>query len=91
VNVATFSLIGRTSSVTYQVVGHAKTILLLILGYVFFPSPWESKAQRLRAILGIVVALIGVFLYSRVRLDIQKEQQRLEEDRQPFLINEDKK
>jgi solute carrier family 35 protein E3 len=91
VNVATFSLIGRTSSVTYQVVGHAKTILLLILGYVFFPSPWESKQQMLRAVLGIVVALIGVFMYSRVRLDIQKEQQRLEEDRQPFLINEDKK
>lgn len=70
VNVATFGLIGKTSSVTYQVVGHAKTILLLVFGYIFFPSPWESTYQMIKAIGGIIIALFGVFMYSKVRLDL---------------------
>ncbi|OHT13512.1 phosphate translocator protein [Tritrichomonas foetus] len=73
VNVATFGLIGKTSSVTYQVVGHAKTVLLLIFGYIFFPSQWESTFQMIRAMAGIVIALIGVFMYTKVRLDIAKK------------------
>lgn len=72
VNVATFGLIGKTSSVTYQVVGHAKTVLLLILGYIFFPSKWESKFQMIRAMAGIAIALFGVFFYTKVKLDLAK-------------------
>ena len=72
VNVSTFGLIGKTSSITYQVVGHAKTILLLVFGYTFFPSQWESKSQMIRALSGIVIALIGVFMYTKIRLDLQK-------------------
>jgi len=73
VNIATFGLIGKTSSVTYQVVGHFKTVLLLVLGYVFFPSKWESKSQMIRAISGIIVALIGVFSYSKVKMNASKK------------------
>jgi solute carrier family 35 protein E3 len=73
VNVSTFQLIGKTSGVTYQVVGHAKTVLLLVFGYIFFPSPWESTAQMVRAIVGIAVALLGVFAYTKVKLDLQKK------------------
>ena len=85
VNVATFGLIGKTSSITYQVVGHAKTVLLLVFGYIMFPSQWESTAQMVRAVVGIVVALIGVFWYSKVRLDLQKQPR--EPEREPFLQN----
>ena len=83
VNVATFGLIGKTSSITYQVVGHAKTVLLLIFGYIMFPSQWESTFQMVRAVTGIVVALIGVFWYSKVRLDLQKQPR--PEEQTPFL------
>ena len=34
VNLSTFNLIGTTSSITYQVVGHFKTILLLVLSLI---------------------------------------------------------
>ena len=37
VNVCSFGLIGRTSAVTYQVVGHVKTILIFIFGLIMFP------------------------------------------------------
>lgn len=73
VNMATFGLIGKTSSVTYQVVGHVKTILLLIFGYIFFPSPWESTSQMLRAVSGIIIALIGVFMYTKIRLNLANQ------------------
>ncbi|OHT11308.1 phosphate translocator protein [Tritrichomonas foetus] len=73
VNVATFGLIGKTSSVTYQVVGHLKTVLLLIFGYILFPSKWESTSQMIRAMVGICTALAGVFMYTKARLDIQKK------------------
>ena len=72
VNIATFGLIGKTSSVTYQVVGHFKTVLLLIFGYIFFPSRFENQAQKIKAISGIIIALFGVFYYTKVKLDSSK-------------------
>lgn len=69
VNVSTFQLIGRTSSITYQVVGHFKTILLLVFGFIFFPTPWESTFSMIRAYAGVVIALVGVFWYSAVKDD----------------------
>lgn len=73
VNLSTFGLIGKTSSITYQVVGHIKTILLLILGYIFFPSKWESTSQMIRAIVGICIAFVGVFLYTKTRISLQRK------------------
>ena len=75
VNMSTFGLIGKTSSITYQVVGHAKTVLLLIFGYIFFPSKWENTFQMIRALSGIIIALIGVFMYTKVKIDINKRNQ----------------
>lgn len=83
VNIATFGLIGKTSSVTYQVVGHVKTILLLVFGYIFFPSQWESRQQMIKAILGIIIALIGVFLYTKIKIDLGKAPKR--EDTAPLI------
>lgn len=36
VNIITYFLIGKTSAVTYQVIGHFKTIMTLIGGYYLF-------------------------------------------------------
>ena len=36
VNISNFLVLGKTSPLTYQVLGHLKTILILILGFAFF-------------------------------------------------------
>ncbi|PON66164.1 Sugar phosphate transporter domain containing protein [Trema orientale] len=59
VNFSTFLVIGKTSPVTYQVLGHLKTCLVLTFGYVLLRDPFSW-----RNILGIFVAVIGMVLYS---------------------------
>ena len=48
VNLCSFGLIGNTSAVTFQVVGHAKTCLVLAGGYIFFPSHIGRRRERWR-------------------------------------------
>eukprot|EP00268_Persea_americana_P047909 TRINITY_DN5020_c0_g1_i7.p1 TRINITY_DN5020_c0_g1~~TRINITY_DN5020_c0_g1_i7.p1 ORF type:complete len:278 (-),score=26.29 TRINITY_DN5020_c0_g1_i7:314-1147(-) len=59
VNFSTFLVIGKTSPVTYQVLGHLKTCLVLAFGYVLLHDPfsWQN-------IFGILIALVGMIVYS---------------------------
>ena len=59
VNFSTFLVIGKTSPVTYQVLGHLKTCLVLTFGYVLLHDPFSW-----RNILGILIAVVGMVLYS---------------------------
>lgn len=59
VNFSTFLVIGKTSPVTYQVLGHLKTCLVLAFGYVLLRDPFSW-----RNILGILIAVLGMVLYS---------------------------
>ena len=59
VNFSTFLVIGKTSPVTYQVLGHLKTCLVLAFGYILLRDPFSW-----RNILGILIAMIGMILYS---------------------------
>ncbi|KAF4369126.1 hypothetical protein G4B88_020904 [Cannabis sativa] len=59
VNFSTFLVIGKTSPVTYQVLGHLKTCLVLGFGYTLLHDPFTH-----RNILGILVAIFGMGLYS---------------------------
>ncbi|CAL9111483.1 unnamed protein product [Musa textilis] len=59
VNFSTFLVIGKTSPVTYQVLGHLKTCLVLTFGYVLLHDPFSW-----RNIFGILVAIVGMVLYS---------------------------
>lgn len=59
VNFSTFLVIGKTSPVTYQVLGHLKTCLVLAFGYCLLHDPFSW-----RNILGILVAVVGMILYS---------------------------
>ena len=36
VNISNYMVLGKTSPLTYQVLGHMKTILILVLGVVIF-------------------------------------------------------
>ena len=59
VNVTNYLVISKTSPVTYQVVGHLKTCLILVLGFIVFEYPvvWRN-------IIGISVAVAGMIWYT---------------------------
>lgn len=62
VNLSTFLVIGQTSPVTYNVLGHFKLTVILTLGFVFFGSPLDPKV-----ITGAILTLTGVFWYTHLR------------------------
>ena len=66
VNFCSFGLIGRTSPITFQVVGHAKTCLVLAGGYLFFPMTGTMQ-QLYNNIMGVSVAMVGVVLYGHIK------------------------
>ena len=67
VNLCSFGLIGRTSPITFQVVGHAKTCLVLVGGYLLFPSKLADTQALYNNILGVSVAMVGVILYGHLK------------------------
>lgn len=66
VNVCSFTLIGSSSPVTYQVIGHLKTVLVLFGGMTLFP--FQGSPERFfNNLVGIVVAMAGVILYGHLK------------------------
>lgn len=65
VNVSTFLIIGRTSAITYNVVGHCKLSLVLFFGFLAFGN--ESGMTWFN-FGGVFVALGGIVAYSYVML-----------------------
>ncbi|KAJ3232109.1 hypothetical protein HDU81_003305 [Chytriomyces hyalinus] len=59
-NLFGFAVIKETSAITYQVVGHFKTVLTLGIGALLFGTEGLVGAKG----VGLVVALIGMVLYS---------------------------
>jgi solute carrier family 35 protein E3 len=69
VNVCAFGLIGKTSAVTYQVVGHCKTILIFVFGLIMFPAKeGETREQFLKKIAGLMISMSGVIFYTYLEL-----------------------
>lgn len=64
VTLSTFLFIGATSSLTYNVVGHLKTILIVSAGMLFF-----GEDMGLKKGLGLAVALSGIVWYSHIKLE----------------------
>ncbi|KAK8325599.1 hypothetical protein V6Z12_A11G062000 [Gossypium hirsutum] len=59
-NLSQFICIGRFTAVSFQVLGHMKTILVLILGFLFF----GKEGLNLHVILGMVIAVAGMIWYG---------------------------
>jgi solute carrier family 35 protein E3 len=55
VSLSTFLVIGCTSSLTYNVVGHLKTVIILTGGCLFF-----GDEMPLKKLLGVCVAMSGI-------------------------------
>ncbi|KAK8636640.1 hypothetical protein V6N13_124382 [Hibiscus sabdariffa] len=58
-NISQYLCIGRFSAVSFQVLGHMKTVCVLILGWLLFDSEMRPKN-----ILGMAIAVIGMIIYS---------------------------
>ncbi|KAJ8768695.1 hypothetical protein K2173_023599 [Erythroxylum novogranatense] len=94
VNFSTFMVIGKTSPVTYQVLGHLKTCLVLAFGYTLLHDPFT-----MRNIIGILVAIFGMGLYSyfctqehkkKQSVDLSLGSQLKDKDSTPLLAMQDK-
>lgn len=65
-NFSSFCLIGRTSAITFQVVGHAKTCLVLAGGYLLWPP--QDTSQLFNNVMGVSVAMLGCVLYGHIKM-----------------------
>lgn len=59
-NLSQFICIGRFTAVSFQVIGHMKTILVLILGFFLF----GKEGLNLHVVLGMLLAVIGMVWYG---------------------------
>ncbi|XWS39646.1 hypothetical protein CRYUN_Cryun18bG0072800 [Craigia yunnanensis] len=58
-NISQYLCIGRFSATSFQVIGHMKTVCVLILGWLLFDSE-----LTLKNILGMAIAVLGMVIYS---------------------------
>lgn len=77
VNVSIFMVIGRTSAVTYNVLGHAKTAFIITTDFLCFGRPFNAQN-----VVGIVLTMAGVIWYTNLKM---QKQQLLLQQRQLLL------
>jgi len=65
VNLTIFFIIGSTSPVTYNMFGHLKFCLTLLIGSIIFKEPIRSLQ-----FLGILITLTGIFSYTYLKLKL---------------------
>ncbi|KAJ6774923.1 UDP-RHAMNOSE/UDP-GALACTOSE TRANSPORTER 4 [Salix purpurea] len=59
-NLSQFICIGRFTAVSFQVLGHMKTILVLILGFILF----GKEGLNLHVVIGMIIAVAGMIWYG---------------------------
>jgi len=63
VNLSIFLVIGKTSPISYNVLGHGKLVCILISGVLLF-----GDSVNPRNILGAAMTLVGIFWYTHLKL-----------------------
>ncbi|RDY12644.1 UDP-rhamnose/UDP-galactose transporter 5 [Mucuna pruriens] len=59
-NLSQFICIGRFTAVSFQVLGHMKTILVLIMGFFIF----GKEGLNLQVVFGMIIAVAGMIWYG---------------------------
>jgi solute carrier family 35 protein E3 len=59
VNISQFMCLGRFSAVTFQVLGHTKTILVLLISWLVLKEPMSG-----RKMFGMALAVVGMIMYG---------------------------
>lgn len=68
VNLSIYWIIGNTSPITYNMVGHMKFCLTLLGGYFLFHDPLATNQ-----LLGIAMTFTGVIVYTHLKLKEQEQ------------------
>ncbi|CAA7399421.1 unnamed protein product [Spirodela intermedia] len=68
-NASQYICIGRFSAVSFQVLGHTKTLCVLILGWMLFDS-----ALTVNNVFGMMLAVLGMIFYSS-SMEAEKQEQ----------------
>uniref|UniRef100_A0A0G4H1E7 Sugar phosphate transporter domain-containing protein n=1 Tax=Chromera velia CCMP2878 TaxID=1169474 RepID=A0A0G4H1E7_9ALVE len=63
VNLSIFLVIGKTSAISYNVLGHCKTVAVLLSGWVLFAEPINAHG-----LLGVLLTLFGIIWYTHLKL-----------------------
>ncbi|CAL7942666.1 unnamed protein product [Xylocopa violacea] len=63
VNLTSYWIIGKTSPLTYNMVGHSKFCLLLLGGSLIF-----HESLAINQVVGITLTLVGIILYAHVKM-----------------------
>jgi len=66
VNLSTFLLLGRTSTLTYNAVGHAKMAIIILGGYLLF-----AQTATPNTLFGVGITFVGLILYTKEKLRVQ--------------------
>ncbi|XP_077982044.1 solute carrier family 35 member E3-like isoform X2 [Glandiceps talaboti] len=72
VNLSIYWIIGNTSAVTYNMVGHFKVCLTLMGGYFLFDDP-----LRVNQLFGIGMTLTGIILYTHFKMEEQERKPKM--------------
>eukprot|EP00188_Purpureofilum_apyrenoidigerum_P006397 Plantae.Rhodophyta-Purpureofilum_apyrenoidigerum.ctg9904.p1 GENE.Plantae.Rhodophyta-Purpureofilum_apyrenoidigerum.ctg9904~~Plantae.Rhodophyta-Purpureofilum_apyrenoidigerum.ctg9904.p1 ORF type:complete len:391 (+),score=78.51 Plantae.Rhodophyta-Purpureofilum_apyrenoidigerum.ctg9904:95-1267(+) len=64
VNISIFLVIGKSSPLTYNILGHAKTSFIIMSDFMIFGRP-----RNLKNVAGVAIALCGVFWYTHLKLE----------------------
>ncbi|ONK76908.1 uncharacterized protein A4U43_C02F1140 [Asparagus officinalis] len=59
-NLSQFICIGRFTAVSFQVLGHMKTILVLVLGFFLF----GRAGMNIHVVVGMILAVVGMIWYG---------------------------
>ncbi|OMO72140.1 hypothetical protein CCACVL1_17925 [Corchorus capsularis] len=79
-NISQYLCIGRFSATSFQVLGHMKTVCVLMLGWILFDSE-----LTLKNILGMAIAVLGMVVYSWAVEEDKKKLQTQESKVVPYL------
>lgn len=66
-NLCTFIVVGETSAISYQILGHVKTVSVWLLGVIIFKTKFD-----IRNFIGFLIAITGAILYSMFRISENK-------------------
>ncbi|EDO43918.1 predicted protein [Nematostella vectensis] len=69
VNLSIYWIIGNTSPVTYNMVGHLKFCITLLGGYFIFHDP-----LKMNQMMGVAITLAGIMTYTHFKLEEQTKQ-----------------
>ena len=69
VNLSTYIVIGATSPVTYNMIGHSKLVIIILSSYIMF-----GERQSFLGIVGVVSAVVGIISYAHIRMMAPKKE-----------------